>query len=138
MNSLGRFEEALAAARDGVRVSPRDPQLNQFHLAASDAALALGRNEEAVEWARQAVDAHPSYVWGYVMLASAYALNDQLTEARTALATANRLRPGITIADVNREWANPTENAAAAALLELQEAGVRKAGMPEGEPVPAN
>jgi tetratricopeptide (TPR) repeat protein len=65
LNSLGRFEEALAIARDGVRVSPRDPQLNQFHLAASDAALALGHGEEAVEWARKSVDAHPSYVWGY-------------------------------------------------------------------------
>jgi adenylate cyclase len=138
LNSLGRFQEALAAARDGVRVSPRDPQLNQFHLAASDAALDLGYEKEAVEWARKSVDAHPSYVWGYLHLASAYALNGQLTEARTALATANRLRPGITIAEFMREWTNPTENAAATALLERQVAGLRKAGMPEGEPVPAN
>ena len=138
LNSLGRFEEALAVARDGVRVSPRDPQLNQFHLAASDAALALGHDEDAVEWARKSVDAHPSYVWGYVHLASAYALNGQLTEASTALATANKLRPGITIADFYVDWSNPTGNAAATAALERQMDGLRKAGMPEGEPVPAN
>jgi tetratricopeptide (TPR) repeat protein len=138
LNSLGRFEEALAVARDGVRVSPRDPQLNQFHLAASDAALALGHDEDAVEWARKSVDAHPSYVWGYVHLASAYALNSQLTEARTALATANKLHPGITIADFYENWSNPTGNAAATAALERQMDGLHKAGMPEGEPVPAN
>ena len=34
LNRLGRFEEALATAREGVRVSPRDPQLNQFYIAA--------------------------------------------------------------------------------------------------------
>jgi tetratricopeptide (TPR) repeat protein len=138
LNSLGRFEEALAVAREGMRVSPRDPQLNQFQLAASDAALALGRGEEAIEWARKAVDAHPSYVWGYVELAIAYALNGQLTEARTALVAANRLRPGITILDVKQDWMNPTENAAAKDVLERQMAGLRKAGMPEGTPVPTN
>jgi adenylate cyclase len=138
LNSLGRFEEALVVAREGMRVSPRDPQLNQFQLAASDAALALGHGEEAIEWARKAVDAHPNFVWGYVELASAYALNGQLTEARTALATANRLRPGITVSDFKQDWTNPTQNAAGAALLERQVAGLRKAGMPEGTQVPAN
>ena len=136
--SLGRFEEALAMVRDGVRVSPRDPQLNQFHLTASEAAFALGHDEDAVEWARRSVGAHPSYVWGYVQLASAYALNGQLTEARTALASANRLRPGITIADYKRDHGNPSSNAAAMASLERTVDGLRKAGMPEGEPVPAN
>jgi adenylate cyclase len=89
LNNLGRFEEALAVAGEGMRVSPRDPQLNQFQLAASEAALALGRKEDAIEWARRAVDADPSFVWGYIELASAYAMNGQLTEAGTALATAN-------------------------------------------------
>jgi len=87
---------------------------------------------------RKSVDAHPSFLWGYVLLASTYALNGQLTEACTALARANRLRPGITIADYNREWANRTENAAALASLERTASGLRKAGMPEGEPVPVN
>jgi TolB-like protein/Flp pilus assembly protein TadD len=132
LSNLGRFEEALAVAREGMRVSPRDPQLNQFQLAASEAALALGRNDEAIEWARGAVDAHPGFIWGYVELASAYAVNGQLTEARTALAAANRLRPGITIADFKRDRNTPTGNAAATALLERRVAGLRKAGMPEG------
>jgi tetratricopeptide (TPR) repeat protein len=138
LNNLGRFEEALVMAREGMRVSPRDPQLNQLYLAASDAALALGHDTEAVEWARKSVDAHPRFIWGYVHLASAYALNDQLTEARAALATGDRLRPGITIAGFKRDWMDPPENAAATALRERQVAGLRKAGMPEGEPVPAN
>jgi adenylate cyclase len=138
LSRLGRFEEALAMVREGVRVSPRDPQLNQFYLQASEAALALGRYEEAVEWARRSVDAHPSYVWGYVQLASTYALNGQSTEAGTALAAANRLRPGITIADYMRDWANPTSNAAGIAFMERMVDGLRKAGMPEGESVPAN
>jgi TolB-like protein/Flp pilus assembly protein TadD len=138
LNDLGRFEEALAVAGEGMRLSPRDPQLNQFELAASEAALALGRNEEAIDWARRAVDAHPGFVWGYVELASAYAINGQLTEARMALAGASRLRPGMTIADFKRDRNTPTENAAATALLERRVAGLRKAGMPEGEPVPAN
>jgi hypothetical protein len=80
----------------------------------------------------------PATSGGYVHLASAYALNGQLTEARTALATANKLRPGITIADFYEDWSNPTGNAAATAALERQMDGLRKAGMPEGEPVPAN
>jgi adenylate cyclase len=136
--SLGRFEEALATARDGARVSPRDPQLNQFYIAASDAALALGHDENAIEWARKSVDAHPSFVWGYVQLASTYALNGQLTEARTALATANRLRPGITIADYEQEFSNPSGHPAAIASLERFVSGLRKPGMPDGEPLPAN
>jgi tetratricopeptide (TPR) repeat protein len=124
--------------REGVRVSPRDPQLNQFYIQASEAALALGRYEEAVEWARKSVDAHSSFVWGYVQLASTYALNGQPTEAGTALAAANRLRPGITIADYMQDWANPTSNAAAIAFMERMVDGLRKAGMPEGEPVRTN
>jgi TolB-like protein/class 3 adenylate cyclase/Flp pilus assembly protein TadD len=138
LNKLGRFEEALATAREGMRVSPRDPQLNQFYIQASEAALALGRYEDAIEWARKSVDAHPGYVWGYVYLASAYALNGQLMEARTALTTANRLRPGITIADFKRDWIEPSDNAAWVALLERMEGGLREAGMPEGVPALAN
>jgi TolB-like protein/class 3 adenylate cyclase/Flp pilus assembly protein TadD len=138
LSRLGRFEEALAMVREGVRVSPRDPQLNQFYIQASEAALALGRYEEAVEWARKSVDAHSSFVWGYVQLASTYALNGQPTEAGTALAAANRLRPGITIADYMQDWANPTSNAAAIAFMERMVDGLRKAGMPEGEPVRTN
>jgi hypothetical protein len=121
-----------------MRVSPRDPQLNQFYIQASEATLALERYGEAVEWARRSVDAHPGYVWGYVYLASAYALNGQLTEARTALAAASSLRPGITITDFKRDWIEPSDNAAWIAFLERMEGGLRKAGMPEGEPVPAN
>jgi TolB-like protein/Flp pilus assembly protein TadD len=138
LNKLGRFEEALATAREGMRVSPRDPQLNQFYIQASEAALALGRYEDAIEWARKSVDAHPGFVWGYVYLASAYALNGQLTEARTALAAANRLRPGITITDFRRDWIEPSDNAAWVAFLERMVGGLREAGMPEGEPGPAN
>jgi hypothetical protein len=56
----------------------------------------------------------------------------------TALATVSRLRPGITIADFYVDWSNPTGNAAATAVLERQMDGLRKAGMPEGEPVTTN
>jgi tetratricopeptide (TPR) repeat protein len=138
LNRLGRFEEALATAREGMRVSPRDPQLNQFHIAAVEATLALGRYGEAVEWARRAADAHPGFVWGYVYLASAYALNGQLTEAGTALAAADRLRPGITIADYMRDWVGPSDSAGWVAFLERMKGGLREAGMPEGAPVPVN
>lgn len=82
---VGRAEEALAQLDEATRLSPHDPNLWAFMVVRAWALLALGRDEEAADWARRAAAQPTAMLWPTAVLASAYGNLGRRDEARAAL-----------------------------------------------------
>ena len=119
-NILGRYEEAKSDVRQAVRLSPDDPEVGWWHNVLAEAELGLQHYRAAIDEAKQAIDSGFRYIWPYASLASAYALDGKVDEAKSALAEALRINPKLTV-----KWF-----ASLGELPHLLE-GLRKAGLPE-------
>ena len=119
--SLGRFERAKSDAQHAMRLSPRDTYFGFWHVALGDPELGLGHFDAAIDEYNKAIDAGLRNFIPYVDLAAAYALEDKMDEAKSALAEARRLNPKLTIKWMRVHAPN---------LPPLFE-GLRKAGLPE-------
>jgi TolB-like protein/Tfp pilus assembly protein PilF len=103
---LGRFEEAVQAIQTTLRRDPLNGWNYDRYASLGWALLLLGRDEEAIDWARRAQAAAPS---GYPIvragiglhLAAASARLGRLDEAHAALAEANREWPFATVRGVS-------------------------------------
>ena len=121
----GRCAEALTEFEKAMRASPRDP-FNSIFLAGTAVAHYLeGRFGEAAKWARQAVLLRPEYVGGYRILAASLAQDGQGEAAAAAVASLQKLMPGIsvTLARLSVPYTART--------VERFVDGLRKAGLPE-------
>src|SRR5262249_33253888 len=78
---LGRPEEGVARAEEGLRLSPLDPQIFFNHSSLGLAHYAAGRYEESVRWAEKARDANPNYVSNLRILAASLAAAGRLSDA---------------------------------------------------------
>jgi TolB-like protein/class 3 adenylate cyclase len=126
---LGRARETRSHISEAMRLSPRDPLLFHWHFFIGVADLYLGRMGRALESLRKSVEINPNWALSQFVLAGAWALKDQLTEAAEACAIARRLSPNFTIAKFRAEAVsdNPVYLAQRKRLLE----GLRLAGAPE-------
>ena len=104
-----------------MRLSPRDPNIGLCHVGVGDPELGLGHFDAAIDEYHKAIDAGLRNFIPYVDLAAAYALEDKMDDAKTALAEARRLNPKLTIKWMRVHAPN---------LPPLFE-GLRKAGLPE-------
>jgi len=100
LKNLGRTDEALAAYREGLKISKGSPSIA---VAAASLYFDLGRLEEAASHARLAAPTHPSFAHG--LLAQIALRKDDLetaeAEARLAMDEKSlRLGPMITLAEV--------------------------------------
>jgi TolB-like protein/Tfp pilus assembly protein PilF len=93
------------------------------HIAA--AHNAVGRHEEALDFARRVVELEPNYMYGRIHLAIAYAQLGRVDEARHEVAEALRIRPDANMAVTMTDRIRPPERTA------IWVEGLRKAGMPE-------
>lgn len=124
----GRAEEAFAPLETAIRLSPRDPLLNNWYFNVCHAYTHLGQDAEAIEWCRKSVAISPFWI-SYVDLASAYAWLGRGDEARAAIDELLKLQPNYTV----DRWAhagfsnNPVFLAQYQRIIE----GLRKAGLPE-------
>ena len=98
--AAGNYEEALRHVEYAVALSPRDAFLNSWYNILAMAAVAVGRDAEAVEWAKKTIAENPQFPGGHRSLAAAYGCLGELTEAKAALETLLELLPGLTIADL--------------------------------------
>jgi tetratricopeptide (TPR) repeat protein len=91
--------------------------------------LALGSDDEAVEWLQRAVEANPSYPAAHFWLASALAHLHRPDEARLAVQAGLALDPTFTVSRFRKGAlsTNPTY----LAQRERIYVGMRKAGVPE-------
>jgi Flp pilus assembly protein TadD len=86
-----------AYAHRALRLSPFDQLTFQAHLALGFAAFHEERYDEAASWLAKCAEANPDF-GGFVMgQAEALALAGRMDEARSALARAMKLEPGISI-----------------------------------------
>ena len=124
---LDRPEEALKHARQAVDLSPRDPLRHAAHLARASALFHLGRYEEAVEAARDALAVRSGFVMSHLMLIAALGQLTDLTAAHAAVTDLKALRPGLTASSEQAQLPIFTVPACAESWRE----GWTKAGLPQ-------
>jgi TolB-like protein/DNA-binding winged helix-turn-helix (wHTH) protein len=127
--TLGRQDEAIAALEQARRLSPRDPNLNGIFLVTAAAHLYLGRDREALEWARRSVLERPQHAVAHSWVAAAAANLSETEAARAALAEFRRRLPSYTIFSFRDEQL--CANDLCRAQRERYYAGLAKAGLPE-------
>jgi TolB-like protein/DNA-binding winged helix-turn-helix (wHTH) protein len=126
--TLGQPETALEAGNEAIRLSPRDGRLFSFYVVMAAACLHLGRDAEALEWARKSVTAWPQFGTAHSWVASASALLGDMTAAHAALAEFRRLQPGYTIESFRAE--KLSDNAVFLGQHERYYRGLQLAGLP--------
>jgi TolB-like protein/class 3 adenylate cyclase/Flp pilus assembly protein TadD len=123
---VGDYEAALPVLEEAIRLSPRDPLLVIWHLCKGWAALLSERDQEAVEFTKEAAEANPEFPDVYAVLAAAHGHLGNTGPARDALAEFLRRTPALTASDerLNRPFGTPAQR-------ERFLDGLRKAGLPE-------
>jgi TolB-like protein len=127
--TLGRQDEAIAALEQARRLSPRDPHLNGIFLVTAAAHLYLGRDRDALEWARRSVLERPQHAVAHSWVAAAAANLGETDAAQAALAEFRRRLPSYTISSFRDE--RLCANELCRSQRERYYAGLAKAGLPE-------
>jgi adenylate cyclase len=125
--TLGRQDEAIAALEQARRLSPRDPNLNGIFLVTAAAHLYLGRDREALEWARRSVLERPQHAVAHSWVAAAAANLGETQTARAALAEFRGRLPYYTISSFRDEQL--CANDLCRSQRERYYAGLAKAGL---------
>jgi adenylate cyclase len=121
----GQSETALNHFQRALRLSPRDPRDFAPWTGMALAFIQLGRDQEAISAARNAVQRAPTHLPSWRMLTAALALAGNTEEARAAMTHHQTLAPEFTVSG-SRSRMTLTHQASS----RLDE-GLRKAGMPE-------
>jgi TolB-like protein/class 3 adenylate cyclase len=126
----GRGEETEAHIQEAFRLSPRDTSAYVWMTWVSNAKVQFAADEEAVAWARRAIEANRNLPNVHFFLAAALALLGRLDEAQVAAQAGLALDPSFTARRFRAGAAsnNPTYLAGRERYYE----GMRKAGVPEG------
>ena len=131
----GAIEEAIPAAVQAIRLSPRDPGISTWcHLIGRVHLLRL-RADAAIRWLEADCNRQPANPNFRGYLAAAYALNDETARAAGELAKARKLSAKDRFASIARVKASIGKNYEVPSVRVLFEAtylaGLRKAGMPK-------
>jgi len=118
---LRRFEQSISDIQQAMLLSPRDPAMSQWHNLRADPELGLGRYDEALEDAKEAVDGGYRVFYAYINLAAAHAFKGEMDEAKADMAEARRLNPNL-----SAKWLVKHKP-----VLQFAFDGLRKAGLPE-------
>jgi TolB-like protein/class 3 adenylate cyclase len=123
---LGQLDDALAAADQANRGSPRDPERYIWYMGISNAYFAAERYEECVRAGEQLALLKPNLFGGHGLMAVALPYLGRIEEAKEAAIRAREMMPRLTLRSIAR---NPlfTREADVARMLE----GWRQAGLPE-------
>jgi TolB-like protein/cytochrome c-type biogenesis protein CcmH/NrfG len=93
----GRWEEGDRAARQALRLSPRDPFAAIYYGVASYSQFVGGNYEEAIGLAREALRLRADFVGAHRVLTAAAAMTDQTEMATEALAELRRVQPDVSL-----------------------------------------
>ncbi len=96
----GQWELGIETLRHGMRISPRDHRLGFWGWALAQMLLRSGRPEAALQAARVSARSDAKLHLPRIIEAAALHTLGFSDEARLALASARRLRPGLTPAEV--------------------------------------
>ncbi len=92
---LGRAQETERHIQKAIRLSPRDPTISFWFLAAGQAAIYLGKYGNAIQWFEKSVASSPKSVRAYVYLAIAHLLDGNKEKAAQSATIAKRLAPKL-------------------------------------------
>ncbi len=126
----GQPELAIEDLNRALRLSPLDPLGFFFTGGLAVAHFAARRFEEAIQWADRSSHDQPLYIIPIHVKTAASAHLGRLDEARAGVARMLAVHPGSTLAAF-RALFGP---AIVPEVLDLYIAGLRLAGLPEGEP----
>ncbi len=135
MRRLGEFQTSLELIDKAIRLSPRDPFRASWYADKAGSDLALKQYDQAIEWARRAIEIIPNRGTPHLYLIVALALTGQESQAHEAfqryLATP---RPATTVAAWKRtrsQYVNERTDPRYVEYWDRLFEGMRKAGMPE-------
>jgi TolB-like protein/Tfp pilus assembly protein PilF len=117
--------EAMPHLERARRMSPRDPFTHVFFAPLGAVHYMAGRYEDAVRWARQAVQLRPGYLGGHRILCASLAQAGHIEEARATLSALRQLHPQMSVAWIKQ--CVPFTDRAMPRFLD----GLRKAGLSE-------
>lgn len=123
----GEVDDIIATSTRALELSPGAPDDHSIYGHLSSAHYAAGRYDEAAVFAEHCVALAPSYVYGHLHLAVAYAQLGRFEEAHREIAAARALRPDITVKFKAGEAVQRFPDRKAKWLE-----GLRKAGLFEG------
>jgi TolB-like protein/Tfp pilus assembly protein PilF len=123
---LGEPDLAIEHLTRAIRLSPFDPLTFVAHNGLAFAHFFAGRYEDALSWARKAIQGRPNWRAAMRIFAAAAALAGRLKEAEQAMARMRENDPSWRLSHVRkiRFFRRPED------LAKLEE-GLRKAGLPE-------
>jgi adenylate cyclase len=125
-NYLGQPHEAIQALERSMRLSPRDPTLFRTQTALAFAHLFQCEFEEAITWARRAMEGNPNYTVTYRALACALAHAGRLHEANAVIQRLATLLPDVSFRTLPERAVFKHSG-----KLDLINEGLRLAGVPE-------
>ena len=85
LRRLGEFQTSLEFIDRALRLSPRDPFRASWYADKAGSHFALKQYDQAIEWARRAVEINPDNSIPYLYLIPALALTGQESQAHEAL-----------------------------------------------------
>jgi adenylate cyclase len=134
--ATGQAEAAIPLLERSIYLDPLAPANRYAYQRISQALLLLGRDAEAIDWARRALAegtfGHPNErAYCYWLMASALATTGQIDDARRALAEANQLMPFATVQTLLAPSSRGLPDPAYVALMGRMRQGLRVAGMRE-------
>jgi tetratricopeptide (TPR) repeat protein len=124
LGHCGGADAALGALDKARRIAPQAPFMFNYLLGGALALYRLGRYREAVDMAESAALRRPNYFQPLLVLAAALSFAGEAARANTALTTAHRLAPALSVA-----WLKPLMPLRDAADFEHLIDGLRKAGL---------
>ncbi len=127
---IGRGEETEAHINEAFRLSPRDTNGYLWLVQAGYAKLLIGKDDEAVELLRRAIENNRNIPRAHFYLGAALAHLGQTEDAQAAIQDGRALEPGYTVTH-HVDFAI-SKNQVYLAQRERVLDGMRKAGVPEG------
>jgi TolB-like protein/class 3 adenylate cyclase/Flp pilus assembly protein TadD len=126
---LGRNDETEAHIREALRLSPHDRSSGVWFGIVGFAQLGAGRDEDAIRWFSQSIEANQNLPMSHFLFAAASARLGRVEEAHDALRAGLELSPSFTIARFRSQTFS--DNPVYLAGRERMYEGLRKAGLPE-------
>ncbi|MCP4328644.1 MAG: hypothetical protein GY791_09445 [Alphaproteobacteria bacterium] len=121
----GRPADGIAAIEKAIRLNPRDPNVWSYLVMLGRAHFNMGQYEEAVVWARKAMQQPNSHYWPLAHAAAALGHLGRDDEAAEAVGALLRMKPDFTVDLVRRTIGQYGANSCAEQIID----GLRRAGL---------
>jgi adenylate cyclase len=133
--SAGPIGDVIPLQEQAIRLSPRDPNIENMYGRIGRAHLLQSRTDQAIVWLEKARNDAPAKPFIHINLAAAFALSGDLGRAASELAEARRLRGDSSFSSIAKMKATGVWRSLSPNTRALYEAtyfaGLRKAGVPE-------